>query len=243
MTTSPSFNGGWDNDMSSKGTMEAVLAPEDTSTSPSHDPHGQSTTNHTIHPSSDKECQLGATFLMPIGECIAHMAPNTATEDALLELLYMTLSRAGVQLYLFDESVAFIEWRVSTTFQKGDTLPRWATLIKQIADKHSVPPPDSVPVSLEINANGVDEYCQCQEDVVTVQVWLFKQIMQEYLLDHFLFGNQSNLVNICNPWVKYISSDLDDKEMLASYWYSKTWDKNITNPNTHPIPPMPQGLC
>jgi hypothetical protein len=28
---------------------------------------------------------------MPIGECIAHMAPNTATEDALLEL-YMTLS-------------------------------------------------------------------------------------------------------------------------------------------------------
>jgi hypothetical protein len=20
--------------------------------------------------------------------------------------------------------------------------------------------------------------------------------------------------------------------MLASYWYSKTWDKNITNPNT-----------
>jgi hypothetical protein len=27
-------NGGWDNDMSSKGTMEAVLAPEDASTSP-----------------------------------------------------------------------------------------------------------------------------------------------------------------------------------------------------------------
>jgi hypothetical protein len=28
MMTSPSFDGGWDNDMSSKGTMEAVLAPE-----------------------------------------------------------------------------------------------------------------------------------------------------------------------------------------------------------------------
>jgi hypothetical protein len=26
--------------------------------------------------------------------------------------------------------------------------------------------------------------------------------------------------------------DPDDKEMLASYWYSKTWDENITNPNT-----------
>jgi hypothetical protein len=158
MMTSPSFNGGWDNDKSSKGTMEAVLVPEDASTSPSHDPHGQSTTNHTvIQPSSDKECQLGATFLMPVGECIAHMAPNTATEDALLEL-YMTLSRAGAQLYIFDEIIAFIEQHVGTTFQKGDTLPRWATLIKQMADKHSVPPPDSVPVSLKIDANRVDEY-------------------------------------------------------------------------------------
>jgi hypothetical protein len=54
--------------------------------------------------------------------------------------------------------------------------------------------------------------------------------MQEYLLDPFLFDNQSNLVNASNPWGKYISSNPDDKEMLASYWYSKTWDENITNP-------------
>jgi hypothetical protein len=66
---------------------------------------------------------------MPISECIAHMAPNTATEDALLEL-YMTLSRAGAQLYLFDDIIAFIEWHVGSTFQKGDTLPCQATLIK-----------------------------------------------------------------------------------------------------------------
>jgi hypothetical protein len=87
-------------------------------------------------------------------------------------------------------------------------------------------------VSLKIDANGIDEYHQHQEDVVTVQVWLFTQIMQEDLLDPFLFGNQSKLVNSGNPWGKYISSDLDDKEMLASYWYSKMWDENITNPNT-----------
>jgi hypothetical protein len=97
MTTSPGFDGGWDNDMSSKGTMEAVLALEDDSTFPSHNPHCQSTPNHTIQPSSYEEFQLGATFLMPIIQCITHMAPNTATEDALLEL-YMTLSRAGAQL-------------------------------------------------------------------------------------------------------------------------------------------------
>jgi hypothetical protein len=84
-----------------------------------------------------------------------------------------------------------------------------------------------VPVSLKIDANSVDEYHQCQEDVVTVQVWPFKQIMQEYLLDPFLFGNQSNLVNAANPGRKYISSNPDDKEMLARYWYSKTLDENI----------------
>jgi hypothetical protein len=129
MMMSPGFDGGWDNDMSSKGTMEAVLSPEDASTHPSHDPHGQSTSNHTIQPSPDDECPLGVTFLMPVGECISHMAPNTATEDALLEL-YTTLSRAGAQLYLFDEVIAFIEQHVSTTFQNGDILPCWATLIK-----------------------------------------------------------------------------------------------------------------
>jgi hypothetical protein len=52
--TSPGFNGGWE--MSSKGTMEAVLALEDASTSPSHNPCCHSTTNHTIQPSSDEEC-------------------------------------------------------------------------------------------------------------------------------------------------------------------------------------------
>jgi hypothetical protein len=40
------------------------------------------------------------------------------------------------------------------------------------------------------------------------------------------------VVDAGNPWGNCISSDQDDKEMLASYWYSKTWDEKITNPNT-----------
>jgi hypothetical protein len=32
MMMSPGFDSGWDNDMSSKGTMEAELSPEDAST-------------------------------------------------------------------------------------------------------------------------------------------------------------------------------------------------------------------
>jgi hypothetical protein len=58
-------------------------------------------------------------------------------------------------------------------------------------------------------------------------------MMQDYLLDPFLLGNKYNLVNGDNPWGKYISSDpTNDKEVLASYWYSKTYDKYIMDPNT-----------
>jgi hypothetical protein len=41
------------------------------------------------------------------------------------------------------------------------------------------------------------------------------------------------LVNGDNPWGKYVSSDpTNDKEVLASYWYRKTYDEYITDPDT-----------
>ena len=58
---------------------------------------------------------------MPVGECISHMAPNTATEDALLEL-YTILSRAGAQLYLFDDVIAFICRDISLLVFSTDKL-------------------------------------------------------------------------------------------------------------------------
>jgi hypothetical protein len=68
-------------------------------------------------------------------------------------------------------------------------------------------------------------------------------MMQDYLLDPFLFGNKYNLVNGNNPWGKYISSDLtNDKEVLTSYWYSKTYDKYITNPDTQFFLCLEQGV-
>jgi hypothetical protein len=58
-------------------------------------------------------------------------------------------------------------------------------------------------------------------------------MMQDYLLDPFLFGNKYNLVNGDNPWGKYVSSNLtNDKEVLACYWYSKTYNEYITDPDT-----------
>jgi hypothetical protein len=62
---------------------------------------------------------------------------------------------------------------------------------------------------------------------------LFEQMMQDYLLDPSPLGDKYNLVNGDNLWGKYISSDpTNDKEVLASYWYSKTYDEYITDPDT-----------
>jgi hypothetical protein len=57
-------------------------------------------------------------------------------------------------------------------------------------------------------------------------------MMQDYLLDPFLFGNKYNLVNGDNPWGTYVSSNPNnDKEVLTSYWYRKTYNEYITDPN------------
>jgi hypothetical protein len=100
--------------------------------------------------------------------------------------------------------------------------------------KHNVPPQVPIPVVLENGTKSTLQYHhQCKESV-TVHAWPFEQMMQDHLLDPFLFGNKDNLVNGNNPWGKYVSSDpKNDKEVLASYWYSKTYDKYINDPNTH----------
>jgi hypothetical protein len=63
------------------------------------------------------------------------------------------------------------------------------------------------------------QYHRQHEDSVTVQACPYEQMMQDYLLDPFLFGDKYNLVNGDNSWGKYVSSDTtNDKEVLASYW-------------------------
>jgi hypothetical protein len=52
--------------------------------------------------------------------------------------------------------------------------------------KHNVPPPIPIPVVLE---NG-PQYRRQRKDSVTVQAWPFEQMMQDYLLDLFLFGKK-----------------------------------------------------
>jgi hypothetical protein len=92
-------------------------------------------------------------------------------------------------------------------FQKRVTLPCEEPLIKQMKQKHKIPPPVPIPVVLENSSKGTPKYCHQCKDLVTIQTWPFEQMMQDYLLDPFLFGNKDNLVNANNPWGKYVLSD------------------------------------
>jgi hypothetical protein len=176
--------------------------------------------------------QLGTAISLPVDDVLARMSPNTPTEDALLDL-YLMLSKAGSPLYLFDDIVGFVEKHAGHTFHEGVTLPHQEALIKQMQQKHNVPAPVPIPVVLENGTEGRPEYHRRREESVTVQAWPFEQMMQDNLLDPFLFGNKDNLVNGDNPWGKYVSSDPNNnKEVLASYWYSKTYDEYTTDPDT-----------
>jgi hypothetical protein len=99
--------------------------------------------------------------------------------------------------------------------------------------KHNIPAPVPIPVVLENGTESRPEHRRRREESVTVQAWPFEQMMQDHLLDPFLFGNKDNLVNDDNPWGKYVSSDPNNnKEVLVSYGYSKTYDEYIMDPDT-----------
>jgi hypothetical protein len=83
---------------------------------------------------------------------------------------------------------------------------------------HNVPAPVPIPVVLENGTKGTSQYHHRRKESVTVQAWPFELMMQDHLLDPFLFGNKDNLVDGENPWRKYVSSNPNnDKEKLTSY--------------------------
>jgi hypothetical protein len=149
---------------------------------------------------------LGTAISLPVDDVLARMSPNTPVEDALL-YLYLMLLEAGSPLYLFDEVVGFMEKHTGHTFQKGVTLPNRETLIKRMQQKHNIPPPVLIPVVLENGSEGIPSIIVNAKIQSLYKPGHFKQMMQDYLLDPFLFGNKYNLVNGDNPCGKYVSSD------------------------------------
>jgi hypothetical protein len=109
---------------------------------------------------------LGTAISLPVDDALARMSPNTPVEDALLDL-YLMFSKARSPL--FDEIVGFMEKHAGHTFQKGVTLTCQETLIKQMQQKHSVPPPVPIPVVLENGTEGTPHYCRRHKDSITVK--------------------------------------------------------------------------
>jgi hypothetical protein len=65
--------------------------------------------------------------------------------------------------------------------------------------KHNIPAPVPIPVALENGTKGRPKYRRRHEESVTAQAWPFEQMMQDHLLDPFLFGIKDYLVNGNNP--------------------------------------------
>jgi hypothetical protein len=68
---------------------------------------------------------------------------------------------------------------------------------------------------------------------VKVPVWDFQDILMHFLLDPTLFSNKDNLVNLDDPFSKFvINNPKESKEYLASCHYSNTYDMAVQNPAT-----------
>jgi len=181
---------------------------------------------------------LGSKFSMPAQECIENL-PHLSSSDAALIKLWSLLKKAGSPLYLFDEVVSFIETHSGSTFTSGIKIDRRDALFRRLSKRFPVPKPEPVVVPLEHDGEEGDEHRRRPGDTVSAQRWDFQSVVQDLLLDPFIFGDTNNLVNKANPYDKYPPpDDGKDKELLASYWYSKTHDEKISDPKTEILLPL-----
>jgi hypothetical protein len=179
---------------------------------------------------------LGTCFTYPpVEEAIARL-PKILSKDAALVDLMKMLNDAGCPCCLFHKIVKFMECHSGTTFPAGKKIDKRETLMNHLVARFPVPETTAVQVVLEHGSNEEGEYSRHSGDNVSIQTWDFEKMCQSYLLDPFLFGNQNNLVNSQNPFGKYLPVGPSDKETLASYWYSKTYDNYITDPDTQFLP-------
>jgi len=220
----PEF-GMYDDDVPSAGSMDNVVEP------PLPPQLSFDNTDGATPPA------LGTRFTYPAEEAIASLPKLLAKDAALVDLMKM-LNDAGCPCYLFDDIVKFMERHSGTTFPAGKKIDKRETLVNRLVARFPVPEPIPVQVVLEHGSDEEGDYRRRSGDSVSVQTWDFEKMCQSYLLDPFLFGDPNNLVNSQNPFGKYAPKGPSDKEVLASYWYSKTYDEHITDPETEFLLPL-----
>lgn len=134
---------------------------------------------------------------------------------------------------MFDVLVTFIKKHNGSTFIQNRMLKHQNALLKDLWKLFPTPEAEVIPEAMETrNEDLAPEGYQCiPRHTIMVQRWPIAKILQDYLLDLQLFGNKLNLVNVQDPFGKYVPHNPDtNQELLARPWYSRTWDAKITNP-------------
>ena len=195
--------------------------------------HGYPKENESEEEQDGGRPAIGTTYNKPVAEAIANL-PHLDRQTAALVELYDMLHNGGAPLRLFDDVVAFIEKHAGRTFGRQDTIPRRGALLKKLASMFKVPKAEGIPVAMETGNEELapEGYQRVPRHTIVVQRWRIAEVLQEYLLDVQLFGNERNLVNVQNPFGKYQSANpINDKELIAGVWYRDTYDSKISNPS------------
>ena len=143
------------------------------------------------------------------------------------------LTRAELSLKMFDIVVAFIEKHNGRTFPQNQILKCRDALLEDLRKLFPTPEAEAIPVAMETGNEDLapEGYQRIPRHTVMVQRWPIAKLLQDYLLDLQLFGNKLNLVNVQDPFGKYVPQNPDtDRELLAGQWYSRTWDAKIADP-------------
>jgi hypothetical protein len=147
--------------------------------------------------------------------------------------LYDLLDKSGAPLKMFDIVVAFIKKHNGHTFPQNGILKHQDALLNDLRKPFPTPEAEAIPVAMETGNEELapEGYQRIPRHTVMVQRWPIAKLLQDYLLDLQLFGNKHNLVNVQNPFGKYVPPNPDtDRELLTGQWYSRTWDAKIADP-------------
>ena len=205
--------------------------------SPDHETTASNDAVMSDVPPGDLKEKPGNVTPMPLEKALDSL-PHLSKEDTALVGLYKILHDAQSPQYLFNDVVSFIEKHNGTTFKVGQPLDRRKTLLKRMHDTFKLPKPEAVQVALETGTEDQVLRRQNRHDSVTVMRWDVEQVIAAFLMDANLFGYRENLVNRTTPFAKYAPSEASDKELLASQWYSDTYEEKISNPSEEFLFPL-----
>jgi hypothetical protein len=173
---------------------------------------------------------LGTEYYYPALDALQNMPHLSEQEEAQLLLLEIL---DGCPNYVYDTVVSHIESNLGSVYTLGVNLYRREPLLSRLSKNFPVPPPHDVIVPLETNEEGAEDGHQQLGSTIVVPQWDFKEVATDFLLCPVIFGNTNYLVNKTVPFGKHHGpTDGSDQELLDSYWYCKTYDEWISDPET-----------